>query len=243
MMYTYFIKENAVNSRKGMRLITYLRSFLFSKETVDKSFLNKYDKFGEVMSEGRLTVPSDGKIFRLQEAILLLKKLGRPLSQEEMKQFELGFKGMNMVTLRSFKNADAKVLQQYKYTNMSIKEIQDMICDWNTLEFDGKYFEMFAVENNGELVGTISLYQKSDNVISIGPEIFPAFQRQGFGKEAMNLSLEVAKSRGYKIVVQQIQRNNIPSITMHKSLAFETDNYYYTNRKEKEVLIFLKPLL
>lgn len=147
-----------------------------------------------------------------------------------------------MVILRSFNNADANVLQQFKHTNMSIKEIQDMICDWNTLEFEGKYFEMLAVENNGEIVGTISLYQHSDSVISIGPEIFPVFQRQGFGKAAMNLSLDVVKSRGYKIVVQQVQRNNIPSITMHKSLAFETDDYCYTNRKGKEVLIFLKPL-
>ena len=149
---------------------------------------------------------------------------------------------MNMVTLRRFNNADANVLQQFKYSNMSIKEIQDMICDWNTQEFHGKYFEMFAVENNGEIVGTISLYQHSDSVISIGPEISPEFRRQGFGKEAMRLSLDIVKSRGYKIVAQQVQRNNIPSIIMHKSLAFETDDYCYTNRKGKEVLIFLKAL-
>ena len=58
-------------------------------ERKEKSFLDKYDKFGEAMSDGRLTAPSDGKIYRLREAILLSKKLGRPLSQEEMKQFEV----------------------------------------------------------------------------------------------------------------------------------------------------------
>ena len=149
---------------------------------------------------------------------------------------------LKKVTLRSFNNADANVLQQFKYANMSIKEIQDMICNWNMHEYEGKYFEMFAVVNYSEIVGTISLYQHTDNIISIGPEIFKVFQRQGFGKAAMKLSLDVVKSRGYKIVVQQVQRNNIPSITMHKNLAFETDNYCYTNRKGKEVLIFLKPL-
>ena len=59
-------------------------------ERKEKPMLDKFDKFGETMSDGRLTVPSDGKIYRLREAILLSKKLGRPLSPEEMKQFEIG---------------------------------------------------------------------------------------------------------------------------------------------------------
>ena len=36
------------------------------------------------MPDGRLTMHSEGKVYRLREAILLSKKLGRPLSQEEM---------------------------------------------------------------------------------------------------------------------------------------------------------------
>ena len=69
-----------------------------------------------------------------------------------------------------------------------------------------------------------------------------AFQRQGFGKEAMLIALDTAKSKGYKIVFQQVRSDNISSIALHKSLEFETDGYGYINRKEKEVLIFLKAL-
>lgn len=58
-------------------------------ERKNRTVLDKFDRFGEMMSDGRLTMPSDGKIYRLREAILLSKKLGRPLSEEEMKQFEL----------------------------------------------------------------------------------------------------------------------------------------------------------
>ena len=47
------------------------------------------EKFGETMQDGRLTAPSDGKVYRLREAILLSKRLGIPLSQEEMYQFEM----------------------------------------------------------------------------------------------------------------------------------------------------------
>ncbi|MGN1276139.1 MAG: hypothetical protein ACI4UK_04030 [Floccifex sp.] len=50
---------------------------------------DKFDRFGEEMPDGRLTVPSDGKVYRLREAILLSKQLGRPLSQDEMKEFEV----------------------------------------------------------------------------------------------------------------------------------------------------------
>ena len=58
-------------------------------ERKEKTSMDKFDKFGEAMSDGRLTAPSDGKVYRLREAILLSKRLGRPLSPEEMKQFEV----------------------------------------------------------------------------------------------------------------------------------------------------------
>jgi hypothetical protein len=58
-------------------------------ERKSKTFMDKFDKFGEEMSDGRLTAPSDGKVYRLREAILLSKQLGRPLTQEELKGFEV----------------------------------------------------------------------------------------------------------------------------------------------------------
>ncbi|MCI5849833.1 MAG: hypothetical protein SOW12_09280 [Lachnospiraceae bacterium] len=48
---------------------------------------DKLDAFGEKMPDGRLTSPSDGKKYRLREAILLSKKLGRELTETEMQQF------------------------------------------------------------------------------------------------------------------------------------------------------------
>ncbi len=58
-------------------------------ERKNKTVLDHFDRFGERMPDGRLTAPSSGKIFRLREAILLSQKLGRPLSEEEMKRFEI----------------------------------------------------------------------------------------------------------------------------------------------------------
>lgn len=50
---------------------------------------DQFDRFGEKMEDGRLTEHSDGKIYRLREAILYSKQLGRSLTDIEMQQFEV----------------------------------------------------------------------------------------------------------------------------------------------------------
>lgn len=58
-------------------------------ERTTKKTMDNFYNFGEAMPDGRLTEQSNGKIYRLREAILFSKKLGRPLTEEEMKQFEI----------------------------------------------------------------------------------------------------------------------------------------------------------
>ena len=48
-----------------------------------------FDRFGEDFPDGRLVEQSSPKPFNLRGAILLSKKLGRPLTESEMKQFEI----------------------------------------------------------------------------------------------------------------------------------------------------------
>ena len=55
----------------------------------DKIVMDNFERFGEAMPDGRLTSLPDGKVYRLREAILFSQQLGRPLSLEEMKQFEV----------------------------------------------------------------------------------------------------------------------------------------------------------
>ena len=144
--------------------------------------------------------------------------------------------------LRHFEYDDAAALQKLSYNDMPLKEIQSMICDWRKCEYKGKYFEMLAVIHNGGIVGEASLFEISDTVISIGIRVFPAYQRQGFGKKAVDTALEIAKNKGYKIVSQQVRSDNAPSIALHQSLGFETDGREYINQKGNKVIIFLKAL-
>lgn len=51
--------------------------------------IGEMELFGETMPDGRLTAPSHRKVYRLREAILQSKKLGRPLTEDEMKRYEV----------------------------------------------------------------------------------------------------------------------------------------------------------
>ena len=152
-------------------------------------------------------------------------------------------KGRNkVITLRNFLDGDAPIFQEKHSQYLSVEEIRELFQKWNIKEYEGKYFEMFAIVKDEEIVGRISLYQHSENVISCGPEIFEGYCRLGFAKEAMMLAMDIAKSKGYKVVMQQIRADNVASVALHKSLGFETDGYVYRNKKGNEVLIYIKVL-
>ena len=101
---------------------------------------------------------------------------------------------------------------------------------------------MFAIVKDGEIVGSVSLYQLSESVISCGLEIYESYRKQGIGSEAMILVMDKAREMGYKIVSQQIRIDNVASIALHNMLEFETDGYIYKNKKGNEVIIYMKSL-
>lgn len=147
-----------------------------------------------------------------------------------------------MLILRNFSNSDAGMFQNKHSQHLSIEEIENLFQQWNNKEYEGKYFEIFAIVKDEEIVGQISLYQHSENVISCSPEIYKGCYRRGFAKEAMLLAMDIAKGKGYKVVLQQIRVNNVASVALHNSLGFETDGYVYRNKKGNEVLIYIKVL-
>lgn len=148
-----------------------------------------------------------------------------------------------MIFLRNFKKEDASELREYGYSDLSTEQVEALICDWNKKQINGKYFEMYAIVSDEKIVGTISLYQHSSEVVSIGPEIFCEYRRKGFAKEAMICACQMAKERRFKIVSQQIRTNNAASIALHRSLGFETSEFVFTNAKGNQIFIYLKCLI
>lgn len=148
-----------------------------------------------------------------------------------------------MVQLRNFQPDDSSLLKTLVYPDMPAEEIQGMISQWEKKEYSGRYFEMFGVFHDTQLVGTVSLFAHSAHGISCGPEILPQYRKQGLGRAAMLVAMKIAKSKGYQIAFSQIRADNVPSIALHQSLGFESDGYVYKNQKGKDVLIYLKSLV
>ena len=131
-----------------------------------------------------------------------------------------------MISLRNFTNDDAEAFQQKQGMARSPDEVRAMFSQWDKKEFAGKSFEMFAIVKDREIVGSISLFQHSRSVVSCGPEVCEAYRRQGIGTEAMLLAMDKAKNLGYKVMSQQVRRNNTASIALHEKLGFETDEIW-----------------
>lgn len=148
-----------------------------------------------------------------------------------------------MILLRNFKKEDASELQENGFSDLSTEQVKALICDWDKKQLNGKYFEMYAIVSDEKIVGTISLYQHSSQVVSIGPEVFCEYRRKGFAKKAMICACQIAKEKGFKIVSQQIRTNNSASIALHSSLGFETSGLVYTNSKGNQVSFYLKCLI
>ncbi len=144
--------------------------------------------------------------------------------------------------LRNFEKQDALVLSEKLYPNLSVEQIENMICLWNTKQYDGKYFEMFAVVVDDTIVGRVSLYECKEKTIHIGPEIFPEFRKKGFAKKAMLMACEIAKKRGCYTISQQIRLDNQASIALHTSLGFTMVGAPFVNPKGNKVCTYEKSL-
>lgn len=84
-----------------------------------------------------------------------------------------------MVVLRNFTASDIPILQKYCYKDLKDQEIQEMVDQWDRKEYEGKYFELFAVTAGQAVVGSISLYQHTKSVVSFGLEIFMQYPAEG----------------------------------------------------------------
>lgn len=147
-----------------------------------------------------------------------------------------------MIVLRNFMARDIPTLQKYRYQDWKDQKIREMMGQWNEKKHEGKYFEMFAITDGQTLVGSISLYEHTKSIVSLGLEIFMEHRRKGYASAAVREALQIAKNKGYQIVLNQVGTNNMESIALHQKLGFETDRYEYKNQKGNSVYLFLKLL-
>lgn len=146
-----------------------------------------------------------------------------------------------MITFRRFTAADAAAVRELLYPDMAPEQISEMIDQWNEGFFDGKAFHMFAVLSDGDIVGTVSLFEQEGKCASFGIEIGKPFRRRGIATGAGELALQEAARLGYRTVVSQVRQDNAASIALHRKLGFLLKEEA-VNRKGKAVFLYEKTL-
>ena len=125
---------------------------------------------------------------------------------------------------------------------MELYAITEMIDEWNSLVCCGKYFEMFAIVSDDKIAGYVSLYEHSKTVASIGAEVIAEERRKGAASEAISLLMRYASEKRFRIILDQVRRDNTASIRLHEKLGFESDGYIYRNQRGQETVLYLKPI-
>lgn len=107
---------------------------------------------------------------------------------------------------------------------------------------NGRYFEAFAIEVGDDLVGCLSIYQRTTSSVSLGIEIFAAHQGKGHGTRALEEGLRLAKEKGFALVMDQVNVDNRASLAIHRKAGFECDGYTYKNGNDHLVCLWIKVL-
>ena len=107
---------------------------------------------------------------------------------------------------------------------------------------NGRYFEAFAVEIGDDLVGCLSIYQRSASAVSLGVEIFTVHRGKGYGARALEEGLRLAKEKGVALAMDQVNVDNQASLAAHRKAGFECDGYVYKNQKGSDVCLWIKIL-
>ena len=161
--------------------------------------------------------------------------------QETMDLLNRFYMSDNKISMRHFTVDEAQLLHTHQYPNKGVNEIIGMIGAWNTLQYQGKYFEMFALCCKGKVVGSISLFERGEKVIGIAPEIYGENRRKGYATVAMTQAMRYAYRRGYRIVIAQVRKENEASLHLLKKLGYTVD-HEYVNGNGNEVVCLIKVL-
>ena len=137
-----------------------------------------------------------------------------------------------MLILRPYTLIDWPVLSQYQYPGISESEAKSIITQWNTRQYDGRYFETFAIEVGKSIVGYISLLEQEAGTASIGVEVYPPYRRQGFAYSALKLLFE--QTTEFHTITSQVRTDNTASLALHDKLGFHITERF-TNRLGHDV--------
>jgi [ribosomal protein S5]-alanine N-acetyltransferase len=138
--------------------------------------------------------------------------------------------------LRSLKDSDEQAVYSLRSNNMinkyldrpkmkNINEAKDFIKKINTgLKLNGWFYWVISRKENAELMGTICLWNFSDDkkTAEIGYELMLPFQRKGFADEALKNIISYGFNKiGLEKIEAYTHKENISSIRLLERNNFE----------------------
>ena len=127
------------------------------------------------------------------------------------------------------------------YGAMSPVELRQMLAESQAKRHGEAYYELWAVCTGEEVVGFVSLYSLSQETVSIGIEVKPAFQRRGYAFRAEQSAIRRAAETGYRYASATVREDNAASIALHEKLGFVLAERRMS-RNGAPVRVYRKPL-
>lgn len=126
-----------------------------------------------------------------------------------------------MIYLRHFTPYDVEWLQKNFLIGYAVDKIIETVDMWDSKQYNGYPFEMYAISDNMKTVGTVSM-RVHENLLTVSlvPEILPEFRRKGYAKFAMQYLIGILHQHEYRHLAARIRKDNIASIALHESLGY-----------------------
>ncbi len=124
------------------------------------------------------------------------------------------------ISLRAFTETDVPVLKERLYPKRTEGSISQIVAEWNTRSYEGRYCEFFAVTVDDDPVGYVQLCLQPEGDLSVGAHIFSDFRGKTYGTQAVRKVLAIAGEMGYSSVTARVRKNNVPSCRLCKTLGF-----------------------
>ena len=135
-----------------------------------------------------------------------------------------------MIVLRPFRPEDWAVISQYQYPGIGEAEAIELIAEFNAPTYQGKFQKFYAVENEAQIVGYVSIIEQTDGVFSVGAEIYQPFRRHGYAYNAIMQLFDLSKAMGYHTATGQVRQDNTASLALCKKLGFSVVNEAISQR-------------
>jgi ribosomal-protein-alanine N-acetyltransferase len=107
--------------------------------------------------------------------------------------------------------------------------------------FTQPFFAAFGLMRGTRLVAYVSVYHTAGELEILNLAVSPSERRQGLGRRALDMVLQVARKMGIERVVLEVRAGNSPAVSLYRSCGFArvaVRPHYYSDTGE-DALIYV----